>query len=337
MEKNKSNSHMPLVSVIVPVYNTENYLNKCIDNLLNQDYPNLEIIVIEDASTDNSKQKLEKYKDAPNIKILYNKKNKGLAYSRNKGISNSNGEYISFIDSDDYVEPTFYTKIMNKMIKNNANVAICPIKIIYENRNNLTIINSCFSPNNAKIGYINNGLSASACNKIFQKSLFEHVRFNDEKINEDVSVIIPIIINTDKITYVSDTSYNYIQRENSIQNAEFSMKRFDIFDEVDNLLSKISNQENYNDYKDAIINSQLINLLIYKIETIKNNNLRIKALKEYQSRAKKYKLGNNKYFQEFIKNKQGISKIYYKILVNSIQKSYKLTNIIIEFKNIWRD
>ena len=95
------------LSVIVPVYNTASYLEKCLDSLLNQEYSNLEIIVVEDKSSDNSREVLKKYTHNEKIKIFYNEKNSGLSYTRNKGLQESSGEYISYIDSDDYVEKTF--------------------------------------------------------------------------------------------------------------------------------------------------------------------------------------------------------------------------------------
>ena len=102
------------ISVIVAVYNTEKYVEKCLNALLNQTYQNLEIIVVEDGSTDNSKEVLKKYADNKKIKIIYNKKNSGLSYSRNVGLENATGDYIGYIDSDDYVYLDYYEKLKIK-------------------------------------------------------------------------------------------------------------------------------------------------------------------------------------------------------------------------------
>ena len=98
------------ISVIVPVYNTSKYLEKCLDSLINQTYKELEIIIVEDCSTDNSKSLLEKYKKFENVTIIYNDRNMGLSYSRNVGLAHAGGNYIGYIDSDDYVQSDYYEK-----------------------------------------------------------------------------------------------------------------------------------------------------------------------------------------------------------------------------------
>ena len=121
----------PLISVIISVYNTEQYISKCLDSILNQTYKNLEIIVINDCSKDKSYEILKKYaKNNSNIKLLNNEVNKGLSYSRNIGLDHSNGEYIGYIDSDDYIDDTYYEKLVKAILKEKS--PSCGSKYIYD-------------------------------------------------------------------------------------------------------------------------------------------------------------------------------------------------------------
>ena len=229
MEKEK-------ISVIICCYNTEKYINKCIESVLNQTYKNLELIIIEDCSTDNTLKLLNKYGDS-RIKLLVNKKNKGLSYSRNKGIKNATGKYLAFIDSDDYIPNDYFEKLHKSLIKNNADISICDFNIVYEDKNISSISPGCIGEVNS-LNIINNGLAAACCNKLIKKESFKYP-FEIGKINEDIASIIPIIANSKKVSYTNETYYNYIQRENSIQNSRFSDKRFDIFYGVELALSRI--------------------------------------------------------------------------------------------------
>ena len=171
------------ISVIVAVYNTEKYVEKCLSSLLNQTYQNLEIIVVEDGSTDNSKEVLKKYSHNDKIKLIYNKKNSGLSYSRNVGLENAIGDYIGYIDSDDYVDLDFYEKLMDSIVQYNSEVAICDVKVVYEDKN-VELVSKCCNFNDFNVvNVINNGLAASACNKLFKKELISKYPFAEGKVN----------------------------------------------------------------------------------------------------------------------------------------------------------
>ena len=190
----------PKISVIVAVYNTQDYIDKCLDSLVNQSYENIEIIVIEDCSTDNSKEVLKKYENNKKCIISYNEKNSGLSYSRNKGMKLSTGDYLGFIDSDDYVDEYYFEKLMNAIINNQAEVAVCDMKLVYE-ENDSYQLSRCFDGDFNTLSVVNNGLAASACNKLFKKSLITKYEFAVGKVNEDIAVVIPAIINANKIAY----------------------------------------------------------------------------------------------------------------------------------------
>jgi len=303
------------ISVIVAVYNTEKYVEKCINSLLNQTYKNLEIIIIEDCSTDNSKTILKQYENKENIKIIYNKVNKGLSYSRNIGLKQSTGDYVGYIDSDDYVDLNYYEKLMNSIRENNSDIAICDMKIVYEFKDNNEIIARSFNNDKiTKLDAINNGYAASACNKLFKKDLINNYKFDEGKINEDIAVIIPTIVKANKISYAPDCYYNYVQRLGSIQNSSFSEKRFDIFYGVDKTLDRIKNCKDYNKIKDAIIYNQIIVLLLYVIVKEKNLFKRRNILKKFNTLSKKYNISKNTYLVEFFEQCGKKHRLYYKIL-----------------------
>lgn len=317
------------ISVIVPVYNTEKYLDKCLDSLLNQTYNNLEIIVVEDGSTDNSKEVLKKYADNKKIKIIYNKKNSGLSYSRNVGLENATGDYIGYIDSDDYVDLDYYEKLMHAIIDNKADIAICDMKVVDEETNTETVSRCCNSDEFTVYNVVDNGLAASACNKLFKKELISKYKFAEGKVNEDIAVVIPTLVNAKKISY-ANTYYYYVQRGGSIQNSSFSDKRFDIFYGVKTTLERIKDNKDYESLKDAIVFNQLIVLLLYVIPKEKNWHRRKEILKKYNELVSEYKIRQNHIFWTFLQNCGKKHRIYYKMLFKlNCEGHYFLSNSLI--------
>ena len=321
---------LPKLSVIVPVYNTGKYLEKCLDSLLSQDYQNLEIIVVEDCSTDNSREVLKKYNKEKKIKIFYNAKNSGLSFTRNTGLKYATGKYIGYIDSDDYVDNNYYSTMMSKVINDNADVVVCDMKTVDENENNREVINRCYDIEQDKLGFVNTGLAASACNKVFKRELIEKYEFSVGKVNEDLAVVLPALINANKVSYADGIYYYYIQRNNSIQNSRFSDKRFDIFYGVDLTLKRIENCENYDKISQAIIYNQIIVLLIYVIPKEKNISRRYNILKKFNKLSQKYEIRRNIYFWRFLEQCGKKHRIYYKALFKlNCQNLYLFSNLLI--------
>lgn len=317
------------ISVIVAVYNTEKYVERCLNSLLNQTYQNLEIIVVEDGSIDNSKKVLKKYADNKKIKIIYNKKNCGLSYSRNVGLENATGDYIGYIDSDDYVDLDYYEKLMHAIIDNKADIAICDMKVVDEETNTETVSRCCNSDEFTVYNVVDNGLAASACNKLFKKELISKYKFAEGKVNEDIAVVIPSLVNAKKISY-ANTYYYYIQRNGSIQNSSFSDKRFDIFYGVKTTLERIKDNKDYESLKDAIVYNQLIVLLLYVIPKEKKWNRRKEILKKYNELVSEYKIRQNNIFWTFLQNCGKKHRIYYKMLFKlNCEGHYFLSNSLI--------
>lgn len=335
------------ISIIVAVYNTEKYLKKCLNSLLNQTYQNLEIIVVEDCSTDNSKEVLKKYSHNDKVKLIYNKKNSGLSYSRNVGLENATGDFIGYIDSDDYVDLDYYKKLMQSIIDSKAEIAICDIKVVDEETNMEVISRCCNSDEFSVYNVVNNGLAASACNKLFKKELISKYKFAEGKVNEDIAVVIPTLVNAKKITY-ANTYYYYVQRGGSIQNSGFSDKKFDIFYGVKTTLERIKENKDYESLKDAIVFNQLIVLLLYVIPKEKNWKCRKEILKKYNELANEYQIRQNHNFWIFLQNCGKKHQIYYKMLFkfnceghyfisNTLISLYDLLSIILKPKKVIKE
>lgn len=327
----------PKISVIVPVYNVENYIEKSLKSLFNQTYKNLEIIIVDDCSNDNSKSIVEDLiKDKKNIIFFSNKKNGGLSFTRNEALKRATGDYIGYIDSDDYVPENYYESLMDTIITNKADIAVCDIKSVYEKSGQI-LRSQCGTNENEKIDFINNGLAASACNKLFKKSIISKYKFSEGKVNEDLAVILPTIINSKKVAYNESTFYNYVQRENSIQNSHLSEKRFDIFYGVDETLKRIKNAPDYNRYKDAIVFQQLIMFFIYVIPKEKSYIKRVKWLKKFNQLSKKYDIRKNQFLWNFLDGQGTKHKYYYKLLLKlNCSGFYLLSSLLISFYDLYK-
>ena len=327
----------PKLSVIVSVYNTEKFVEKCIDSILNQTYENIELLIIDDGSKDKSLQLLQKYKKNKNVILIENKENKGLSYSRNLGMKKATGDYLGFIDSDDYIEPDYYKNLMTSIIREKADVAICDMKFKYMTDNPYEVVVKCNDFNKFnKINIINNGIAASACNKVFKKSIITKYEFAEGKVNEDIAVVIPAIVNANKIAYAKNTYYYYIQRKNSMQNSSFSDKRFDIVVGVDTTLERIKGCQNFDKIKDALIYNQIILLLLYVIPKEENSKRRKEILRKYHELTKKYKIRQNPCYWHFVDIQGKKHKLYYRMMVHFTDKNHiVLANKLIGFYNFY--
>ncbi len=326
------------ISIIISCYNTSKYLEKCINSLLQQTYSNIELIFIDDGSVDNTYQILKKYANDKRVIILKNEKNKGLSYSRNKGVEKSTGEYIGFIDSDDYIEKDYYKNLFNAIKQKNADMAICDMKLIYENENNREqIVYASESEKGSKLDFINNGLAASACNKLFKREIITKYSFAEGKLNEDIAVIIPAIVYSKKIAYVKNTFYNYVQRDNSIQNSQFSYKRFDIFDGVKTTLERLPKDNLYEGYKDAIVFNQIIVILIYIIPKEKNIIRRRNIIKKFVELSEEYSVRKNKYWWRTLDTLGKKYRFYYKLMFRlAYHKLYLLASLLIKVADVYK-
>ena len=278
-----------LVSVIVPVYNVEKYLDKCIKSILNQKYRNIEIILVDDGSTDSSGSICDSYaKKDDRIKVIH-KKNGGLSSARNTGIDEAKGEYIGFVDSDDYIDEDMYETMVKKLIDNNSDIVICSKVIEYSNGKILK--------NNYKEKLIKDNIEGlkqlnsykvfdmSACDKLYKISLFKNIRFPFGKKCEDYYTMFKLISKCKKILYIPNCYYHYFQRENSISRnviidesyidasksqIEFFMKNYPNLLYVAYSSYAFANIVIFNKYIKNGLNCPKEKILLYKNEVKKN-------------------------------------------------------------------
>ena len=224
-----------LITIIVPVYNVEKYLRKCIDSILCQTYENLQIIFVDDGSTDGSATICDDYAAKDNRIEVIHKANGGLSSARNAGLDIARGDYISFVDSDDYVANDMIEIAYNAITDKNADLCIFGIKWIYENGNNYDkvlpspISNETLTKNKAfdKLCSSNYFYYVTAVNKLYKKSIFSSLRFPVGRLHEDEFAVHYIFNACEKIVSVKKELYFYVQRENSIMHSQVSIKRLD--------------------------------------------------------------------------------------------------------------
>ena len=212
---------MKKVSVIVPVYNVEKYLSKCIDSLVNQTLEDIDIIVVNDGSLDGSQQIIDDFGGKfPEIIKAFQKENGGLSDARNFGLDRATGEFIGFVDSDDYVNPTMFEEMYALAQKHSAEMVICNLQKVDETgkiTQKLTQI-----PNMPeKIDLENHfsvfsDLSYFACNKIFKKDLFVDKRFKKGVHFEDIQLIPQLLLKCTTIAQTQNYHYHYLERTDSI-------------------------------------------------------------------------------------------------------------------------
>ncbi|SFN70876.1 Glycosyltransferase involved in cell wall bisynthesis [Chryseobacterium oleae] len=210
-----------MVSIIVPVYNVENYLAKCLDSLINQSLQEIEIIVVDDGSKDGSGLIIEEYARKFPAKIkAFTKENGGLSDARNFGLEKASGKYIGFVDSDDYVTETMFEEMMQLAEKHNAKMVICNIQKVDQNGKiiqKLTqiphlsekiVLEDHFS--------VFSDLSYFACNKLFKKELFDHKRFKKGVHFEDIQLIPQLLLECEVVAQTQNFHYQYLERTDSI-------------------------------------------------------------------------------------------------------------------------
>jgi len=208
---------MALISVIVPVYNTEKYLTRCLDSIINQTFSDIEIICVNDGSTDGSADVLKRYaKLDKRIKII-NKKNGGLSAARNTGLKNISGQYVSFIDSDDWIDIEYYEYLMYLMDQNSADIAMAGMRIVcgrdVSDNTTPNIITSDFAE---KIKNIPNG---SVCDKLFKASLFTNIEFPHGRYYEDNIVLVRVMYKSNIVAFSNYVSYYYFRNQFGICNS----------------------------------------------------------------------------------------------------------------------
>ena len=223
---------MVLISVIVPIYKVEKYLDCCIQSIVNQTYRNLEIILVEDGSPDGCADICDMWAEKDSrIKVIH-KENGGLSEARNVGLKISTGEYISFVDSDDRIEPDFLKQLYGGITAYNADVAECAVSYVDENGHFLRHRNAAQIPEMGKLEalrrlVLEEGIYQTVWNKLYSRKAIEGIFFEVGKFHEDEFWTYRVFDKIEKLTVVQEFLYNYLQRSSSIIGAGYNIRRLD--------------------------------------------------------------------------------------------------------------
>lgn len=219
-----------LISVIIPIYKVEAYLDECIASVIAQTYSNLEIILVDDGSPDNCPQICDEWA-AKDIRIrVIHKENGGLSDARNAGIDRSTGDYIAFVDSDDWIKPRMYESMLAALKRENADICACNILSCFPEHQTAWGCREYTTGSSEEILsqlYRNTAYPVSAWNKLYRRELWNDLRFPKGKICEDAFTTYLLVDKASKIVQIPEALYCYRIRENSIMTSAFSHKRMD--------------------------------------------------------------------------------------------------------------
>ena len=222
-----------LVSVIVPVYNVQNYLNKCLDSLANQTYTNYEVILVNDGSTDKSLTICEEYAEKYPFFRLINQENSGVSVARNKGLDEAKGTFLTFVDSDDYISNDYIAYLMSLVKDFRVNAAVCAHQTIWPNSlevdtnvGKVELITDKEYFRRLGSATLPTGVGIAVHNKIFHRSLFDSIRFNiGQTFGEDSDIIYKLLLKSKNLVVSSKVKYFYLKRSGSAVESKFNMSR----------------------------------------------------------------------------------------------------------------
>lgn len=319
------------LSIIVPVYGVEKYIDKCLNSLVKQSLKEIEIIVVNDGTKDNSQKIIDKYvKKYPDKIKSYIKENGGQGSARNYGLEKANGEYIGYVDSDDFVEKDMYKKLYNKAKENNYDIVVCGnynVSEDYQNKNIDAFINNY----NTDLENIFFGKMA-VWNKIYKRDILikNKLEFKEKVWYEDLAFTLKAIMNSNTFAFIDEPLYDYLIREGSTMNNSNVQRNLEILDAFNDILSYIQHnkkEEYFSKIEFLAIDHIYISAIVRVLKAEADDKVKretINKLIDYMNKKfPNYK--NNKYINTLSKNR----KIIYK-LIN--MKMYKLVDLIFKVK-----
>lgn len=278
---------MPKFSIIVPVYNVEKYIGKCLDSIMNQTNKDFEVIVVNDGTKDHSMEIVKNY----DVKVI-NQKNQGLSAARNRGVKEATGEYLLFIDSDDYIEKDLL-KELAKSLKNNPDIVRFQIQEVYEDGKIIKYEENPFENKNGEEAFseiTKYHFVENAWAYLYKKTYYEEnkFKFKEGTIHEDFGIVPLIIIKANRVNSISYIGYNYLQRTGSIMSQSNYKKIVKKVDDFYNHYLFLIEEINQTELDSVIFKSFIANSLILKICELKG-----KDYQEYKKRLKEQKVFNN--------------------------------------------
>lgn len=261
------------VSVIVPAYNEQKYLARCLDTVVNQTLDEIEIIIVDDGSTDDTYNICENYKERyPSFVQVVHKQNEGLGPARNTGLEYAHGEYIGFVDADDWIELNMYQEMYETAKKNDADVIVCDVKKIFVSENRESVeVSLPEESSSIDIGqYIKDGLNpAYSWNKLYKREIWSKYKFK-KMVYEDLDIVLTILSNCKRVSYIQKPFNTYYKRPNSITTSYYNIRLLDIMtaykDAVNDANSLYKKEIEFCVAKRILINLKTEGLLVYKAE-----------------------------------------------------------------------
>ena len=278
-----------LISIVVPVYNVEDLLDKSVESLKNQSYKNIEILLVDDGSTDNSGNKCDEFKKTDDRIKVFHKKNGGLSDARNYGIKKAKGEYITFIDSDDYVENDYVEYLYSLIKKYDCTISCCTHTVRYDNGKSHGL-NIDKDEKISKIDFFkkmlySKDIEVSAWAKMYKTSYFDDVKYPIGKLFEDVDTTYKLVDKTDFIACGYSSKYNYMIRNNSITTGKFSDKHFYMVEATENMCNYLNK---YPELKKACNRRMCYSYISTLNRMIKFNYKEKDIIKKYRRTILKY-------------------------------------------------
>ena len=282
------------ISVIIPVYKVENELKRCVDSVLNQTYKNLEILLIDDGSPDNCPKMCDEYAEIDSRIRVIHKENGGLSDARNAGLEVAQGEYIAFIDSDDWVEDDYIEILYTNAIKEKADISIIGFTMVWDGGKIRRFSRDeeyyVFDREQAiRELLIQSKFFCMVCQKLYKAYIFQNIRFPVGKLYEDVAISMPTFLKAKKVVVSGKTKYNYYQRKTSIVNSKFNEEKLYYLECCRDIIaysdsnSKLYDAEAHTFYLRALMTFVL---QIYKADNNENKEILQKLEKEIRKHKK---------------------------------------------------
>ena len=334
------------LSIVLPVFNVEKYLERCIKSILEGTYKDLELVIVNDGTKDNSENIIIRYLEKYNNITYIVKENGGLSHARNIGYTYAKGEYIAFFDSDDYIEKDMYEKLMAKVKDYNYDIVVCDLYMEYEQTGKKIYVSSNVEKEYKDVEKDNNGISIrkeimeniyiAVHNKIYKKELIEKtfengMPFVNGMYYEDILYTYSILQNTRSISFVKEPLYYYVQRTSSISN-NYDKKLYDIITSVEMLIENAVENNRFEDYKEILEYigiRYMYGTFMKRIAKTKNKKIYLegynRVIQEDKKIYEKYGiLGKNKKKNSILNNYKGYSECKEKPL------RLKLKNLILK-------
>ena len=323
-------SNEKILSIIIPMYNVEKYIETCIESLINQDFDNYEIIIIDNGSSDKSYEICKSYLSKnKNIKLISQESGEP-GKARNIGLNNATGKYIGFVDSDDYIYPHMFKKMIDIAERDMADIVICDFDKYYEDENKFVTVknslkeNVIYNKEEILEYYFTRELEAFAWNKIYKRELFSNIRFDEGIFYEDIYPTYRLIQKAKAIVKVDEPLYIYRQRKNNITSSYSDKKRTDLDSVVLRVSNDYRNSENFNDRLLEAFNISYMNLSLDLF--IKKMNYSYKKIyKGFKEHYKNYCIPNliNVIFNRYISKEMKLRYLLFKFRIIPIIKSIR--------------